>query len=231
MNARWPRADARPAAPPARPVRHALARIAPDAWPALVAAAGFDGEPLLRNWAARGWPLIVRRPAPGETGETGVPLGLPLPPSAGKRRIALCVPPEQIVAYGALPTLDETARHAPAAWRACLGEAGALAARHQVSCRVFGALAWQTLTGLDYLHDGSDLDLLFDVPAEVRALDALLAGLAALAARAPMRIDGELVRGDGAGVNWRELHAGGEVVMKTATDVVLCDVDAFLEGR
>jgi phosphoribosyl-dephospho-CoA transferase len=221
MNARSPRADA-------RPVRHALARIAPDAWPALVAAHGLGDVPLVCAWAARGWPLIVRRPAPGET---GIALGLPLPPSAGKRRIALSVPPERIAAYASLPGLDEAAGRAPAAWRACLGDVSALAARHRVSCRVFGALAWQTLTGLAYLHAGSDLDLLFDVPADTRALDALLDGLATLAEQAPMRIDGELVRDDGAGVNWRELHAGGEVAMKTATDVVLCAPGAFLAGR
>ncbi|WDD93646.1 malonate decarboxylase holo-[acyl-carrier-protein] synthase [Burkholderia sp. FERM BP-3421] len=209
-------------------MRHALARIAPDAWPALVAAHGLGDVPLVCAWAARGWPLIVRRPAPGET---GIALGLPLPPSAGKRRIALSVPPERIAAYASLPGLDEAAGRAPAAWRACLRDVSVLAARHRVSCRVFGALAWQTLTGLAYLHAGSDLDLLFDVPADTRALDALLDGLATLAEQAPMRIDGELVRDDGAGVNWRELHAGGEVAMKTATDVVLCAPGAFLAGR
>jgi phosphoribosyl-dephospho-CoA transferase len=220
MNARSPRADA-------RPPRHGLVRIAPAAWPALVRAQGLDAMPLVRDWAARGWPLIVRRPAPGET---GVPLGLPLPPSAGKRRIALCAPPAWIAAQASLPTLAEAAACAPVAWRDCVSELDALAKRQRVTCRVFGALAWQTLTGLDYLHERSDLDLLLDVPADAHAQRALLDALAALAARAPMRIDGELVRGDGAGVNWRELHVGGEVVVKTATDVALCGADAFLAG-
>jgi phosphoribosyl-dephospho-CoA transferase len=67
------------------------------------------------------------------------------------------------------------------------------------------------------------------VPA---ALAALLAELAACDAAAPMRIDGEVIRPDGAGVNWRELHAGaGEVVVKTASNVVLASPQAFLEGK
>jgi phosphoribosyl-dephospho-CoA transferase len=48
---------------------------------------------------------------------------------------------------------------------------------------VFGSLAWQTLTGERYLSDGSDLDVVFPLPAAALR-DALLDGLAALDARA-----------------------------------------------
>jgi len=44
-----------------------------------------------------------------------------------------------------------------------------------------------------------------------------------------MRIDGELLRDDGAGVNWRELHAGaGEALVKTREAARLEPVAAFL---
>ncbi|WP_323123051.1 malonate decarboxylase holo-[acyl-carrier-protein] synthase [Burkholderia alba] len=216
-------------APPADspPARHRLVRVVRDAWPAVLAAHGLAHEPLLHDWAARGRPLIVRRPAPGER---GLALGLPLPPSAGKRRIAVTVRASQIASIEPPPNLDAVAPAAPPAWQPCLRALAALAARHAVDCRVFGSLAWQALTGLPYLGAASDLDILLTLPAERHALTALLDGLAALDARAPMRIDGELVRADGAGVNWRELQTGmGEVAVKTATEVVLCAPDAFLE--
>jgi phosphoribosyl-dephospho-CoA transferase len=44
-----------------------------------------------------------------------------------------------------------------------------------------------------------------------------------------MRVDGELLRTDGAGVNWRELHAGdAELALKTAADVVLYSRESFI---
>jgi phosphoribosyl-dephospho-CoA transferase len=44
-----------------------------------------------------------------------------------------------------------------------------------------------------------------------------------------MRLDGEVLRADGAGVNWRELRSGrAEVALKTATEVALCSRSAFI---
>ena len=48
-------------------------------------------DPLVASWVDMGWPLIGRRAMPGEP--RGVPLGLPLPPFAGKRRIPLLMRP------------------------------------------------------------------------------------------------------------------------------------------
>jgi phosphoribosyl-dephospho-CoA transferase len=96
-----------------------------------------------------------------------------------------------------------------------------------VDARVFGSLAWQWLTGLNYVAPGSDVDLTWTVPRRHR-IAGFLDELAALDARAPVRIDGEVLRADGAGANWRELHAGGEIALKTANDVVLVTQHAFL---
>ncbi|HTE36772.1 MAG TPA: phosphoribosyl-dephospho-CoA transferase MdcG domain-containing protein, partial [Reyranella sp.] len=53
--------------------------------------------------------------------------------------------------------------------------------------------------------------------------------LAALEIAAPMRLDGELVRSDGAAVNWRELHDGSqEVLVKTIRDAALASARQFL---
>ncbi|WP_038762003.1 malonate decarboxylase holo-[acyl-carrier-protein] synthase, partial [Burkholderia pseudomallei] len=203
----------------------------------------------------------------------------------------------------------------PPAWRPTLARLRALADAHRVDCRVFGSLAWQTLTGLRYLSDESDLDVLLmpggasssaslfrfsssfassfasvsvspsspsvsipqssrawpvpalagassaaavtgaeasapmttqmeasasrlsrwpgssSMPSRRDAIAPFLAALAEIDADAPMRIDGELLCADGAGVNWRELHAGGRAVaMKTATGVELVAPPTFLEA-
>nr|WP_246797391.1 malonate decarboxylase holo-[acyl-carrier-protein] synthase [Burkholderia perseverans] len=218
--------------------------IAPDAWAALAGplvarlALPADDAVVIREWAARGRPLMVRRAGPCDAASPGVPLGLPLPPSMGKRRIGVVVPVDAIVSSEAPPALAALRDVAPETWRATIDALDALARRHRVGCRAFGSLAWQALTGLTYLSPGSDLDLLFELPAGSaggrEALAALLDGIATCDAAAPMRIDGELIRTDGAGANWREWHAArgehDEIVAKTAAEVVLMTPRAFLEG-
>ena len=103
-----------------------------------------------------------------------------------------------------------------------------LAAEHQAEARVFGSLAWQALTGLDYLTGSSDLDLLLHVRDDVD-VQRLIAELAEIEAGAPMRLDGELVRADGAAANWREFHAGAaEILVKTTAEVTLVTRERFL---
>lgn len=104
----------------------------------------------------------------------------------------------------------------------------ALGAEHHATPRVFGSLGWTALTGLDYLGPASDLDLLWPVLPPVR-MEALLAALARIEARAPMRLDGEVLLPDGSGANWRELQAGGaEILVKGTGDVALHPRAAFL---
>jgi phosphoribosyl-dephospho-CoA transferase len=217
-------------------VRHRFVRVARDALEACVASrADLRDEALVRDWGARGWPLIVRRTGPCDAGAAGVPLGLPLPRSAGKRRIGVTLPAEAIKSVQLPPALASLRDIAPVKWHASIDALDAVARRYGVSCHAFGSLAWQGLTGLRYLSDQSDLDILFDLPlaSDVPvALAALLADIAACDAVAPMRIDGEIIRMDGAGVNWRELHAGiDEVVVKSSANVVLASPRAFLEGK
>jgi phosphoribosyl-dephospho-CoA transferase len=96
---------------------------------------------------------------------------------------------------------------------------------------VFGSLAWRALTGLDYLTDRSDLDLLLHVRRDTD-LRRLVADLAEIEAVAPMRLDGELIRDDGAAVNWREFQASPrEILMKTIRGVGLLDASLFLVGK
>ncbi|MFM9926311.1 malonate decarboxylase holo-[acyl-carrier-protein] synthase [Variovorax sp. H27-G14] len=215
----------------ARLPRHHLVRVAAPAWAALMASRDDPAnEPLLQGWAQRGWPLIVRRRLPGERGDASwLPLGLPLPPSAGKRRLALQVQARHIASVSALPQLCEVVTSAPRAWHPALRQLLAVGDRFGVQTRVFGSLAWQWLTGLDYLSRGSDIDLTWTLPAS-ECIEEFLAAVADIDGAAPMRVDGELLRSDGVGVNWRELHArSAEVMLKTASDPLLCSRSQFLE--
>jgi phosphoribosyl-dephospho-CoA transferase len=209
--------------------RHDLVFVSPAAWRSLLQRHDYPaGEPLVVEWVGRGWPLIARRAMHGEA--DGLPLGLPLPPFAGKRRLSFLAQPEDIVSTAPPPRLNAAISVAPHRWRHTLGAVVSLAWRHGVEARIFGSLAWCTLTGLDYLTDTSDLDLLLPIHCG-GDLVRLTADLAAIEATAPMRLDGELVRDDGAGVNWRELHSGArELLVKTTDGVALLDANLFLSN-
>jgi phosphoribosyl-dephospho-CoA transferase len=91
----------------------------------------------------------------------------------------------------------------------------------EVTPRVFGALLWQHTTGLPYLTDRSDLDLLWSISDE-RSADLLVEGLRQLDASSPVRLDGELELADGAAVNWREL---AQTVAATTAEVLVKTMD------
>lgn len=184
------------------------------------------GEPVLRTWATQGWPLIVRRRLPGDGG--GVPLGLPLPPAAGRRRIAVELPSAAVCSVRPLPRLSELIATAPAAWRPHLALLDGIARTYAVRDGVFGSLCWQWLTGMTYLGPHSDVDIAWPLPHRPR-LGRFLEELAAVDSASPVRLDGEVLRDDGSGVNWRELHAGGaELAVKTSGGVMLCSRAEFL---
>src|SRR6201995_2317825 len=84
--------------------RHDLLLVAPKAWTAALAAHSLNEVPLLPQWADRGWPVIVRRRLQREARDV-VPVGVPLPPAAGKSRIALNLPQAAVTARAAPTSL------------------------------------------------------------------------------------------------------------------------------
>ncbi len=213
-----------------RPRRHDLVFVSPVGWRTALATRGeLALDPLVALWVNRGWPLIGRRGVPGDL--HGVPLGLPLPPSAGKRRLAFVMRPEDIVSTAMPPALRVVSLVAPPGWSATLSRLDGLAARHSVEVRVCGSLAWQALTGMDYVTERSDLDLLLHLRRDTDVY-RVTADLARIETAAPMRLDGEMIREDGAAVNWRELHDGArEVLVKTVRGVALLAPRLFLSGN
>jgi phosphoribosyl-dephospho-CoA transferase len=184
--------------------RHELLHVAPDVWAsALAQRPALADLPLLERWAQREWPVIVRRRAEGE--DPGmVPVGVPLPPAAGKCRVALVLPPGGILQRSPPPLLGAAAKVADEGWQSTIASLLALGARTGVEPSAFGSLLWEHLTGLTYLSAQSDLDVLWPVPADFDAL-SLVFGIARVQHDTPLRIDGEVVFPDGSAVNWREL--------------------------
>ncbi|KOX55932.1 malonate decarboxylase holo-[acyl-carrier-protein] synthase [Methylobacterium fujisawaense] len=209
--------------------RHDLVRVDPAAWDAWRAdRPDLGAVPHLEGWASAGRPLIVRRRVPGETGDA-VPLGLPLPPADGKRRIGLALPASALSPVPAV-SLTEAAAHAPASWGPAVDALTALGRRHGLVPRPFGSLLWQAVTGLTYLSAASDLDLLW--PCRVPVPVGLLDGIAAVAETAPMGIDGEILLPDGAGLHWRELRDAPEdgSVLAKSLDRLALQAVAGLRG-
>ena len=199
--------------------RHELLHVVPDAWAAVLAAQSLGGIPLLAAWADRGWPVIVRRRMEGDNINM-VPAGVPLPPAAGKSRIAVNIPREAVMARAAPPALRTAARTAQAAWQPTIAALLVLGKQHGIEPAAFGSLLWEHHTGLSYLSPTSDLDLVWPAPASCD-IASLLNGIARIERAAPMRIDGEIVFEQGAAANWRELHnalgddGAAEILVKT----------------
>jgi len=185
-------------------------------------------DALVARWSKMRWPTIRCRALPGEA--NGIAVGLPLPPSAGKRRISLLVDSDHVTSVARPPLLRQARAYAPRNWWPTLDRLDALARRHAVDARVFGSLAWQSLTGLDYVTTGSDLDVLFEFRNETD-VDCFVVDVAAIEADAPMRLDGELIDAGGAAVNWREFHGGAsELMVKSIERVVLLGRHQFISG-
>ncbi len=219
------------------PGRHGLVSIAADDWPRVARSAScagtLDGDAvaLVADWGRRGLPVITRRRTAADD-PGALPVGLPLPPALGKLRVALRVPMDVSWRRRAPLTLGAAQPEAPPSWQPTIAAVLALATRLRLVPCVFGALLWQTLTGLPYLHARSDLDLLWpDVDAA--RLPALLDGLAAAERTAPLRLDGEILCAAG-GVSWRELAGGGDphraVLVKGADAVRLAPVRHLFAG-
>lgn len=206
--------------------RHSMVKVSTTGWAAAMGRyPELASESIVAGWAGADRPLIVRRPTCSDVAGM-IPLGLPLPPSHGKRRIAVSLAAADIVASAPPPLLADATAAAPAGWRATID----LLLQLLPETRTFGSLAWQHLTGLRYLTDGSDLDLLWTLSSAEQAR-TLPSGIAAIARQAPMRLDGEIV-GPAGGVQWRELTGTDEdeVLVKGPTGVSNTTRAAFIAG-
>ncbi len=193
--------------------RHRLVYLDPARWGKILATyPTLQAMPIVADWVAARRPLIARRPVCDDAAGL-VPLGLPLPPSVGKQRLAFAVPPEAILSDVPPPLLADTVRGAPIAWQETIAAFIAL----DPETRCFGSLAWAHLTGLPYLSETSDLDLVWHV-STADAAARLVAALARIDAGAPVRLDGEIVTPTGLAVQWREFASDAPEMLVKAAD-------------
>jgi phosphoribosyl-dephospho-CoA transferase len=199
--------------------RHDLLDVAPAAWRQEIARQPeAAARALLGDWAALGRPVMVRRYQPGDAADR-VPVAVSLPREFGQPGFKTQIRRQQLLARRAPVALAACVDMAPTHWRSTLEALLVVARRMQVMPLVFGSLMWERVTGLRYLSDESDLDLLWHVQHFEQAL-LLSRAIAQCAAVSPMRVDGEFLLPDGAGVHWREwLDGADEVVVKTMLGV------------
>jgi phosphoribosyl-dephospho-CoA transferase len=149
-------------------------------------------------------PLLQFKPfSIGNENPDTISVGLALPPAQGKRRIALIVAAHDIARYTLPLRLADAIDHAPAGWQPVLAELDAEATNIDIELRVFGSLAWQALSGMQYLTPRSDIDLLWH-PLSYAQLQQGIALLARWEKSSGLRADGEVLFGGSSAVSWRE---------------------------
>jgi hypothetical protein len=109
-------------------------------------------------------------------------------------RFAFQLPGDGIASVRPPPLLAEVVTLLPEPWRQ-RGETVLRLAEGHPGQRLYCGGHWQVVTGLDDLREGSDLDLLWAVPALLVRIDGLPGP----------RLDGEVVLAGVGAVNWREL--------------------------
>lgn len=188
--------------------RHTLVWIRPECRAAVAAQVTDDAmRTQVAAWLAADRPLVVARQPDNMVPDTisvgTIAMGLALPPTQGKRRIALGVAANDIVRYTPPLLLADAIMHAPAEWQPALAELHDAAMDIEIELRVFGSLAWQALSGLHYLTPQSDIDLLWH-PLSNTQLQQGIALLARWEQASGLRADGEVLFGINSAVSWRE---------------------------
>jgi phosphoribosyl-dephospho-CoA transferase len=212
--------------------RHKLVHLYGGCWTDVRAsAADKASEEYFARWAAHDHPLVVTR-QPDDACEDAVGVGLPVPLPSG-RKLRLVVPIAGIAIVGDFPAARGIGDLLPSSirpgWIALVDRLSGLLR----SARVFGSYGWQTLTGLPYVHERSDIDLLLEVD-DAASADAVTEVLTAAPFGEP-RLDGELAFPNGAATAWKEWHrwrAGraDRILVKRVREVCLESGRSWLPG-
>lgn len=206
--------------------RHDIVWLSPEGWKAVAARALPADLDAIDLWRRKDWPTIVRRNDAGAA--TGiVSLGIALPPGDDgvKRRIAVRAQLAQVARRTPALPLRDALHAAPVAWRPGLAALNsALPWLH-----AYGSLALQTLTGLRYLTESSDIDLLAS-PLTTAELAGAIELLSTHADMLPL--DGEIVFPNGDAVAWKEWRNAARdkarVLVKSIDAVRLADTASLL---
>ncbi|HWZ70252.1 MAG TPA: malonate decarboxylase holo-[acyl-carrier-protein] synthase [Casimicrobiaceae bacterium] len=169
---------------------------------AVLAASAAQAYRLAQRWIRAGRPLVVSRQPPHCDDARRLAVGLALPLALTRQRFALEIDPCTISRCRPPPPLSSVAPGLPSPWHVALRALCTAAQQIGIEYRVFGSAAWQFWTGLGYLTQRSDIDLLWRPSGESQ----LAQGVALLDAwerKHGIRADGEILFGEDA-VCWRE---------------------------
>lgn len=185
-------------------LRHDLVYLDRDAaFETSCAATGDSLWQAARDWIAAGRPLVAaRQPAGGGL----LQLGLSLPLKQQRKRLTIHVDRRAVARIDAPLTIARCCSRLPVAEADVLRRLAERAAACSARLGVFGSLAWEALSGEDYRHADSDIDLICDVET-LPQFDAVLAALQQAADQLSCRLDGEIRFPDGNAVAWREVAA------------------------
>jgi phosphoribosyl-dephospho-CoA transferase len=129
-------------------------------------------------------------------------LGVSAPARWGRQAICVATTMGGVLRQGAFPVVGELGSQLPQAAQSGWGALCDGLAEIAVTARVYGSHGWQHLTGLNYVHPHSDIDLVLDVATLAQADQAC--ALMSAAHVGSLRIDGELAFTGGGSVAWRE---------------------------
>lgn len=170
---------------------------------AFTSACAAEGSGLadeVRAWIALGRPLVMARQAGGP----GVQLGLTLPLSKGRKRLAIQVAREAIAAVLPPVRLQRCLARLPEPSATAMADLAMAVAACGAGIGIFGSLAWEILSDEDYRNADSDIDIICDVTT-LAQLKAVMAALGEAAGCLHCRLDGEVRMPYGLAVSWREL--------------------------
>lgn len=169
----------------------------------------------IHEWISHGYPVIVRRPGICKNGN-GVHCGIPLPPAEEKKRISFIASFDVIEEKRELPSLRSIELER-------VYDFVKLCDKNGFIPNVFGSLAWETITGLKYFTESSDIDILFNISSNAE-LYRLQAMLSSLPEKLIKLFDIEIVLWNGDAFSWREfLNSSKKIMVKNINDVFTID--------
>lgn len=180
--------------------RHDLVWLSDQAWREIFSREKQNSEGLQR-WQREEWPAVVLR-RDAEAGDDEVCIGFYFSQADGRQsRLFARTRVENIIEHQSSLALNTVIPVAPADWQPALRELNLEATAAGVRLRVYGALALQFLTGLNYLDTNARIDVLF----RPQDYEHLVAGLTLLQRyRERMPLDGEVIFPRGQAVSWKE---------------------------
>jgi phosphoribosyl-dephospho-CoA transferase len=196
----------------------------------LRASAETSGEQMSEMFNDSRIPAIVRRHSPCDQAGIGVGLSFPIREGDRRLRFAASVTPAEIKAVISPYVLADGAFETSVLTLRVLRKIMDLGLMQPGNLGVFGATALQMVTGMRYLHDRSDLDLIVRRES-IDSLSHLNNALLGLEREMGLKIDAEVVLGDVGEAKLTELLSQQKTVLvKSLLSVDLLTISSAMSS-